>query len=82
MNQMTISELLDEIRLTNGLRSDAALAKALKTAAPVISKLRSGKLPLGAVLIIRIHLLTDIPVLDLVAIALAGSVEVRELAAA
>jgi hypothetical protein len=66
---MNISQLLDSIKLVNGLKSDAALSRALEIAPPVASKMRSGTLGLGSSLIIRIHLLCDIPVAELVAIA-------------
>lgn len=52
---MTTSNLLDHIIATAPLKNDAALARALNVAPPVISKLRNGKLPLGAGNIIRIH---------------------------
>lgn len=43
------------------LKNDAELSRTLGVAPPVISKVRNGTLPLGAVLLIRIHELTGIP---------------------
>lgn len=50
-----INELLNECIRLAGLKNDAALARKLHVAAPIISKLRSGTIPLGAVMMIYIH---------------------------
>lgn len=47
--------LLDHLRSLGKLKNDAALARTLHVAPPVISKLRHGTLPLGDTLIIRMH---------------------------
>lgn len=57
--------LFDFLKQDSGLKSDAALAKALKITAPTISKMRSGKLKVGADLVLRIHLATEMPVREI-----------------
>lgn len=57
--------LLDFLKRESELKNDAALSRALKVSPPVISKIRSGRLRLGAELILRIHLLTEMPVQDI-----------------
>jgi hypothetical protein len=47
--------LLDAIIAQLGIRNDAALSRRLEVAPPVISKIRSKTLPIGATLLIRIH---------------------------
>ena len=47
--------LLDAIIAEFGIRNDAALSRRLEVAPPVISKMRSKTLPIGATLLIRIH---------------------------
>lgn len=65
MNQTTAtpgaSKLLDHLKASHQLKNDAALGRALSLAAPVISKLRSGALPMGAVHMLRIHDKYDMP---------------------
>lgn len=57
--------LLDELIKRLGLKNDAALALKLEVAPPVISKTRSGRLPVGAMLLIRMHEVTDISIKEL-----------------
>jgi hypothetical protein len=47
------------------LKNDAALARALEVAPPLISKIRHRRLPVGASLLIRMHEVTDLPVHEL-----------------
>jgi plasmid maintenance system antidote protein VapI len=47
--------LLDEIINTKQLKNDAALARALEVAPPVISKIRHGKIAFGDSMLIRVH---------------------------
>jgi hypothetical protein len=47
--------LLDAIIKHLGIRNDAALARRLEVAPPVISKIRHRILTIGATLLIRIH---------------------------
>lgn len=49
------NNLLDAMIDKIGLRNDAALARQLQVAPPVISKMRSGKIPVGAGFLIRCH---------------------------
>jgi hypothetical protein len=49
------NRLLDAIIEKLELRNDAALSRVLAVEAPVISKIRHGKLPVGGVLLIRMH---------------------------
>ena len=51
----TRNSLLDEIMELMCLKNDAALAKLLNVAPPVISKIRHGKLPIGATIALSIH---------------------------
>lgn len=48
-----------------GLKNDAHLCRFLDVAAPVISKIRHGSLPVSAEVLIRIHEKTDISIKDL-----------------
>lgn len=66
---MKVAKLLDSIKEVNGIKNDAALAVALEVQPPVISKLRSGALSLGATMIVKMHLAFDIPVRELQAVA-------------
>ena len=48
------SGLLDAIKAKLQLKNDAALARALETAPPLISKIRNHHLPFGDSLIVRL----------------------------
>jgi len=65
MNKLTVSELIDALIIRMDLKNDAKLSKLLELAPPVISKLRSGKLKLGATVIIRIHEKTGMSVKEI-----------------
>jgi plasmid maintenance system antidote protein VapI len=47
--------MLDVVISNQNLKNDAALARALKVAAPVISKVRNNVLPVGATLLVKLH---------------------------
>ncbi|PIG31099.1 hypothetical protein CLU93_5452 [Janthinobacterium sp. 35] len=64
------NELLDTL-LAKGPKSDAALARALEVAPPVISRIRHGRLPIGASLLIRMHEVFDVSIRELKRIARA-----------
>ena len=49
------NRLLDELIGRMKLKNDAALARALAVAPPVISKIRHARLPVGASMLIRMH---------------------------
>jgi len=51
--------LLNEFAKYFGLKNDAAIARKLEVAPPVISKWASGILAIGATHIIRMHEMTD-----------------------
>lgn len=53
-NNVILDKMLGELKLKN----DAALARAMEVAPPVISKMRYGRLPFGPQYIIRAHELT------------------------
>lgn len=46
--QRSNNMLLDYVAGKVGARTDAALAKALRVSTPVVSKIRHGRLPIGA----------------------------------
>ena len=57
--------LLDEIIRKLDLKNDAALARILEVAPPVISKIRHHTLPIGATILIRMHEVTDFSIREL-----------------
>ncbi|WP_028101372.1 hypothetical protein [Pseudoduganella violaceinigra] len=57
--------LLDTLIEHLNLKNDAALARALEVAPPVISKIRHRRLPIGASLLIRMHEVSDLTIRDL-----------------
>ncbi len=66
------SKLLNLIISRFKLRNDCQLAEFLGTSAPVISKIRNGKFPIGDGLMIRIHEELGIHVRDIKALITAG----------
>jgi hypothetical protein len=59
------NRLLDSLIEVVGLKNDAALSRALAVEAPVISKIRHGKLPVGGILLIRMHEISQLSIKDL-----------------
>lgn len=59
------SALLDHLTEKLGLKNDAALARALDVAPPVISKIRHRRLQVGASILITMNEVTDIPIREL-----------------
>lgn len=57
--------LLDSLIDKLNLKNDAALARALEIAPPVISKIRHHRLPVGASLLIRMHEISDLTIKEL-----------------
>lgn len=49
------NKLLNAIRKEMGLKNDAALARVLNVAPPVISKFRHQRLPIGPTILIAMH---------------------------
>jgi plasmid maintenance system antidote protein VapI len=56
-----LNSLLNRMQLKN----DAALARALEVAPPVISKIRHRRLPVGASILIRMHEVSDMSIAEL-----------------
>ncbi|MFJ2990734.1 hypothetical protein ACIPF8_23000 [Collimonas sp. NPDC087041] len=59
------NKLLDVLTHLLKLKSDAALAHALDTAPPVLSKIRHRRLPVGATLLIRMNEVSGLPIIEL-----------------
>jgi hypothetical protein len=59
------NRLLDAVIAAVGLKNDAALSRALAVEAPVISKIRHGKLPIGGILLIRMHEISHLSIKEL-----------------
>lgn len=57
--------LLDALMKELSLKNDAALSCALEVAPPVISKIRHGRLPVGATILISMHELTGKSIAEL-----------------
>jgi plasmid maintenance system antidote protein VapI len=57
--------LLNQLIAHGGLKNDAALARKLHVAPPVISKIRNRRLPLGDGMLLNMHETFGIPVADL-----------------
>lgn len=57
--------LLDTIIQNLGLKNDAQLCRVLEVPAPVISKIRGGKLSVGASMLLRMHDATGLSIRDL-----------------
>lgn len=49
------AKLLNTVMTELGLRNDAALARLLDIQAPLLSKIRNGKLPISAGVLLRLH---------------------------
>ena len=58
---MSAATLFDQVINTLVLKNDAGLAREMDVAAPVISKIRNGRLPLSAPLMVRISEATGWP---------------------
>lgn len=68
MNEQTFKsagDLLEDVKAKLQVKNDAALSRAFEVAPPVISKIRHGKLPVGASLIIKIHELTGMTIAEI-----------------
>ena len=64
-NTYNPDNLLDALIEKLGLKNDAALARVLEVAPPLLSKIRHRRLPIGAALLIRMHEVSGLPVRDL-----------------
>lgn len=56
-----IDTLIEKLHLKN----DAALARAVQMAPPVISKIRHGRIPIGPMMLLRAHELTGLHVREI-----------------
>lgn len=56
-----LNALIEKLELKN----DAALARLLEIAPPLLSKIRHRRLPIGAALLIRMHEVSGLPVREL-----------------
>ena len=65
INAYSPDRLLNTVREALRLKNDAALARMLEVPAPLISKIRSRRLPVGAGILIRMHEATGLEILDL-----------------
>ena len=70
LNAERSNDLLDAVLLKTGVKNDAALARALEVAPPVISKIRHGRLPVGASLVVRVWELTEMGLSEIKSILL------------
>ena len=57
--------LLDALIEQLALKNDAALARALEVAPPMISKIRHRALPVGGAMLIRMHEVSDLSIAEL-----------------
>ena len=57
--------LLDALAERLSAKNDAALSRALEVAPPVLSKIRHGRLPVGATILLRMHEASGIPIREL-----------------
>lgn len=79
MNTKNENTLLDLAADILKCKNDVALAIALDVAPPVISKVRHGRLPVGATLIIKLHEATGMPVANIKAYITHGPQQVPEI---
>ncbi|WP_211475120.1 hypothetical protein [Collimonas humicola] len=63
------AHMLDVVLEHGNLKNDAALARALNVAPPVISKVRNGVLPLGSSMLVKLHEYTGMNTLKIKALA-------------
>lgn len=59
------NQLLDDLIVKLNLKNDAALSVALEVTPPVISKLRSNRLPVGPSMVLKIHEVSGLPVKEI-----------------
>ncbi|MQR00973.1 hypothetical protein GEV47_09790 [Glaciimonas sp. GS1] len=59
------NRLLDALIEKSHLKNDAALARLLEVAPPVISKIRHRRLPIGATLLISMHEVSGLTITEL-----------------
>lgn len=62
---MSTADMLDKVKERLGLRTDAGLCRVLEVGPPIVSKLRSGALPMGPMMWLRLHEATGMRTLEL-----------------
>ena len=60
--------ILDVLKEKYDLKNDAAIAKALEIAPPIVSRIRNGKSNVSAEIILKIHETFGMPVSDIKAL--------------
>lgn len=65
---MTEHKLFDHLKAQFNLKNDAALARFLEMSPGQVSKVRHGRLPFGAEMILNVHEITDMPIKDIKAL--------------
>jgi plasmid maintenance system antidote protein VapI len=65
VRQYNPNKFLDSVRDKLQLKSDAALCRTLEVHSPLISKIRHGRSPVSAALLIRLHEVTGLNISDL-----------------
>ena len=60
--------ILDVLKEKYDLKNDAAIAKALEIAPPIVSRIRNGKSNVSAEIILKIHETFRMPVADIKAL--------------
>lgn len=61
----TQHRLLDAVAQKLGAKNDAALSRLLGVAPPQLSKIRRGRLPVGATMLLRLHEMTAMSIREL-----------------
>jgi plasmid maintenance system antidote protein VapI len=64
-NTYNPNRLLDALIEQLNLKNDAALARTLEVAPPMISKIRHHALPVGGAMLIRMHEISDLTIAEL-----------------
>lgn len=67
-NTFNANHLLDGLNKMLSAKNDASLSRMLEVAPPIISKVRHGKLPISAALLIRMHEVSGMNVKELQAL--------------
>lgn len=80
MNTKNENTLLDLAAEMLKAKNDAQLSRALTVAAPVISKVRHARLPVGAALVIKIHEATSLAVREIKSYITHGPMAAQQVA--
>ena len=66
------NKLLDTLIEKLNLKNDAELCRVLEVQPPIISKIRHGKLAVGATILLRMHEKSDLPIKELKQLSIAS----------